>query len=229
MLGLVEDGVHGRGCEHVVAQHAEVVQAFALGGLQCHCGRRRGGLEADGQKHDLAVGVGAGQREGIVHGIDDAHIGTLGACADQAELPGGGHAQGVAIAGQDHAGALGEFDGHVDAADGQDAHRAAGAVDHLDLRGQQVEHAVARQGMGVASAEFHEAVGAAGLDRIGELLRQMACQRGVAELADVFHAPPSEGPWTLGMSGASWAWWAARSANRARVWAASSGSRRLSA
>ena len=216
----------------MVAQHAEVAQIFTQGGLQGHGGGRRGGLEANGQEDDFAVGVGAGQREGIVHGVNNAHIGPLRSGAEQAELTGAGHAQGVAVAGQDHAWTLGELNGHVDAADGQDAHRAGGAVDHLDLRRQQIQHAVAGQGVRVATAELHEAVAAISLDRRSQFVRQVASQGGVAEFADVFHlcGPCAIQSWCLaGSAVAGCACCAASSANKASVRAASSGSSRLMA
>ena len=86
-------------------------------------------------------------------------------------------------------------DGLVDAADGQHADRAAGAVDQLDLWRQQPAHAMPGDGVGVAAAELHQVVAAPGLDRLGDGARQAARQLGVAKFIDVLHGnTPSRGP-----------------------------------
>ena len=80
---------------------------------------------------------------------------------------------------------------------------------------QQAAHAVARNGVGMATAKFHEAVVAPGLDRRGNAGAKIPRQFAIAEFVDVLHegAPAS----------------AFISANSARVFSASSGSSLVSA
>ena len=101
------------------------------------------------------------------------------------------HAHQVAIGAQRHAGPLGERDRHVDAADRQHADRAARAVDHAHIGGQQVVDAVARDGMGVAAAELHEAVAGLRPDLGGDLRGEGFGDAAVAVFVDIFHGMAS--------------------------------------
>ncbi len=69
----------------------------------------------------------------------------------------------------------GQADGQVDAADRRHADRAAGAVDHAHVVGQQVGDAVARYGVRMTTAEFHEI-----LARAGSAARRMASAKARA-------------------------------------------------
>ena len=102
-----------------------------------------------------------------------------------------------------------QLDRHVDAPDGQHAHRAAGPVHHHHVGRQQVLHAVARDGVGVAAAELHEVVGAAGVRRLRDARGDGARELPVAELVHVLHAASCD---------------AASPAKSSRVFRASSGS-----
>ena len=86
---------------------------------------------------------------------------------------------------------LGERDAVVDAAHRDHADRAAGAVHELDVRRQQVVDAVLVDRVGVAAADLHHLVVAAGLDQRQDLAGHGAAERGVAELVDELHARPS--------------------------------------
>ena len=109
----------------------------------------------------------------------------------QALALGAGHAQHVAVGREDDAVALGEADRHVEPAGGQHADRAAGAVHHFDIRGQQILDAVAEDRVGVAAAEFHQPIAAAGIrlamDRCGEAAGGL----GVAVFVEVLHGGAS--------------------------------------
>ena len=86
---------------------------------------------------------------------------------------------------------FGEFERIIDAADGQDADRTAGAMHIADVSGQQVLDAIAEDGVGMAAAKFHDGVmpGCARLasDGVREPLRQLA----VAKFIDIFHGAAS--------------------------------------
>jgi hypothetical protein len=122
--------------------------------------------------------------DGRIHHADVAAA-RLG--LHQREAVGRRHAQGVAVGAQDHALLQGQVDRHVHAADGQHADRAAGAMHHAHRGRQQVGQAVARNGMGMAAAELHEAVAAPGPDFGGDAGAEVLRQLAVAEFVDVFH------------------------------------------
>ena len=87
---------------------------------------------------------------------------------------------------------LGQRDPVVDAAHRDHAHRAAGAVDELDVRRQQVVDPVLVDRVRVAAADLHELVVAAGLDQRQDLAGDGAAELGVAELVDELHAAASD-------------------------------------
>ena len=87
--------------------------------------------------------------------------------------------------------ALGDRHPVVDPAHRDHADRAARPVDQLDLIGQQVVDPVPVDRVGVAAADLHQLVVAAGLDQGGDLRRQRSAQLGVAELVDEPHRASS--------------------------------------
>ena len=194
--GGIENRRDGRRRQHMVADHAEVAEAERFGFADHHRGGRGGGLEADGEKDHLAMRMGAGEAECVGGRIDHPDVGAARPRLVHRQPRRGRHAQAVAVAADDHLGALeGQRNGHVDAPDRQHAHRAAGAVDHAHLCRQQVGDTVARDRVGVAAAELHEGVIARRLDLGADGGGEPLCQRAVAELVDVFHsAAPTPGP-----------------------------------
>ncbi len=82
----------------------------------------------------------------------------------------------------------GHGDRLIDTGHGQDAHRAARAVDEAQIGRHQVLDAIAEDGVGVASAELHQAVLARRLGLGGNGVRQAAREPLVAEFVDVLHA-----------------------------------------
>ena len=83
-LARVEQRPQRAGHRLVQAQDGEVGQA-ALAGQQQRAGHgRRRGLEADADEHELALGLGGGQVDGVDRRVDDAHVGPGGALAGQA-------------------------------------------------------------------------------------------------------------------------------------------------
>ena len=73
----------------------------------------------------------------------------------------------------------------VDHLERRDADRASGAVDHLDLVGQQLVDAVADDRMGLAAADLHDRPAAGG--GLMDLVEQSAGEIGVAEFVEVLH------------------------------------------
>ena len=208
-LGRLENVRDGRRREHMAAQHAEIGH-HPLARLAQHQRRgRRGGLETNRQKNHLAVRVLVGQRQGVCRRIDHAHIGAARLGLDERKPLRRGHAHGVAVGAEHHATLQRQADRQVDAADGQHAHRATRAVDHAHAVGQQPRNAVARNGVGVATAKLHETVAVPWPHLGGNIRRDVARLLAVAILVDVLHASPCA---------------LASSANSARVRSASSGS-----
>ena len=99
-----------------------------------------------------------------------------------------GHAHHVAEAGEDHAVLVRDRDSVVDAAHRDHADRAAGPVDELDVLGQQVVDAVLVDRVGVAAADLHQLVVAAGLDGRDDLAGEHPSELGVAVLVDEPHS-----------------------------------------
>ena len=172
----------------MVAEDAEIAQSLALGLLEGHGGGRGGGLEADGEKDHLALGIGAGDGQGVLGRIDHADIGPGGLGLEQAMAVGGRHPHQVGVGAEGQAMALGHGDGQVEAGGGQNADRAAGAVDEAHLGGHQVLDTVAEDGVGVAAAKLHEAVGPALGGLLGDGGGEAPGQVPIAELIDEFHA-----------------------------------------
>ena len=188
----LEDGRDRRGGEHVIAEHREIRQALLGGGLDRQRGRRRRGLETDGEEDDLALRVGFGELHRVERGIDHADVGAVGPGFHQALPLGAGHAQHVGVGSEDDAVALGEADRHVEPAGGQHADRTAGAMHHLDIGGQQILDAIAEDGMGVAAAELHQPIAPAAIcrlvmDRCGEAMSGL----GVAVFVEMLHGGAS--------------------------------------
>ena len=100
-----------------------------------------------------------------------------------------GDAHHVAEAGEDHLGVLcGDRDAVVDPAHRHDADGAAGAVDELDVLGEEVVDAVLVDGVGVPAADLHQLVVAVRVDLVQDLAGQDAAELGIAELVDELHA-----------------------------------------
>ena len=186
-LGRFQDVRDCRRREHVAAQDAEIVKLARGGFANDQRGRRGRRFKADGEENDFAIGMFRRNLQAIGGRVQHAKVGAARLGPDQRQAAGSRHAQGVAVGADDRATRQREGDRMIDASDRQHAYRAAGAVDHAHVGRQQVLDAVARNGMRMTAAEFHEAVAAAGHDfgsqACGDLPRHFA----VAEFIDVFH------------------------------------------
>ena len=171
----------------MAAEHAEIIQAACRRFANNQCRGRCGGFETDGEEHHLPFRVRFGDFQCIQRRINHADIGAMGLCAEQGKPFRRRHAQGVAVAAQDCSVFQGQLHRQVDASNRQHADRAAGAVDHAHVVGQQLADPIAGNRMGVAAAELHEPVGAVWMgffaDACGDALSQLA----VAVFIDVLH------------------------------------------
>src|SRR5581483_6683163 len=100
-------------------------------------------------------------------------------------------AQHVAEAGEDHTVVASDRDAVIDPTHRYHAHGAAGAMDELDVLGQQVVDSVLVDRVRVAAADLHHLVVAAGLERSEDLAGDGPPDLGVAELVDEPHAAGS--------------------------------------
>ena len=144
--------------------HEEVRDALGLRALERQRGRRRRRLEADREEDDLAVGV-LPWRSAARRAASRPSARRRPAALASSSVPSRARdAHHVAEAGEDHAGLVGDRDPVVDAAHRDHADRAAGAVDELDVRRQQVVDPVLVDRVRVAAADLHHLVVAARLD-----------------------------------------------------------------
>ncbi len=150
-------------------------------------GGRGRGLESDREEHYLALRLLPGDAQRIRGRVHHAHVGAAGLRLHEAHLSRRRHPHHVAVGAQGHAALERESDRRVHAPDRQHAHRAARAVDHAQVGGQQPLDTVARDGVGMAAAELHEVVAAVGPDRGAQCPGEPARQSSVAEFVDVFH------------------------------------------
>ena len=187
-VGRIENALDGRGCEHMVAKHAEVPEPQGFRLPDRDRGRRRGSLKSDGEENDLPVGIVLRDVDGLGAGINHADVASLGARFQQAALARAGHAQHVAVTAQDDVGIVGKRDRHIEAADGQDAHRTTGPVHQMHVRWKQVLDAVTENRVRVAAAKFHQAVIARGIDLGAERGSESRSHALVAKFTDVLHA-----------------------------------------
>ena len=127
-----------------------------------HRGGRRGGLEADGEEHHLALRVVAGDLQRVGRRVDHAHIARRApwpaAATGRREA---GHPQHVAVGAQDDAGARSASAIAMSTRPIGSTHTGQpGPWIMRTLARQQVGDAVAEDGVGVAAAELHQAVAA---------------------------------------------------------------------
>jgi hypothetical protein len=114
----LEDRGDRRRGQHVIAEHREVPEPGFGSSLDGERGRRGGGLESDGEENYLAVRIGLRQLQRVEGGIDHADVGAVRLGFHQTLTLRAGHAQHVAVAGENDAVALGEADRHVEPAGG---------------------------------------------------------------------------------------------------------------
>ena len=130
--GRLEDRPDGGDDGDVVAENGEVSGAELARPHQGEGGRRRRGLEADGEEDDLAVGIPARQLQGVERRVDHAHVGAARLVLERAAAP-ARHPHHVAEGGEDHRRVLGERQPLVDARHRQHAHRTARPVYELEI------------------------------------------------------------------------------------------------
>ena len=103
-----------------------------MGAVHRHGIGRSGGLEANGEENDPAIGLGTRNRERIERGIDEPDIATPCPGAEKIAL-GARHAQHVAERAERHLGPGGDLDRLVDILDGCHTDRATGPMHQTDI------------------------------------------------------------------------------------------------
>jgi len=187
-LGALRMASMAGGNEYVGHQQREVLKPLVRGLPDGHGVGGRGGLEAHGEEHHLALRIIARDLEGVEWRIDDADVAAGGLGVQQAAR-GTGDAQHVAEGAEDGLGARGDLHRFIDQLDGGHANRAAGTVNQGDLGRQQVLEAALENGVGLAAADFHDGPGA--MDDAPDLAGEQGDRRAFAILVEELHAGPS--------------------------------------
>ena len=78
IAGRPHDRLDRRWHEHVGDEHREVFQALLAGELHRHRVGWSRRLEADGEEHDLAIGMGVRELHGVERRIDDPDVASGG-------------------------------------------------------------------------------------------------------------------------------------------------------
>ena len=127
-VGL-EQSLHGGRHPDMGREQGEVGKALGPHSKGQHGRGGSGGFEAHGQEDHLAIGMGAGDGQGLQRGGEQPHIRPLGPQGEQAGGRAARHPQHVAVGAEDHPGAPGQGQGGIDRGGGGDTHRAARAMD----------------------------------------------------------------------------------------------------
>ena len=186
-VGRIENGADRGNDRDVIAEHRKIVDALRLRAHQRQCRGGSRGFKADGEKHHVLVGIGLRQFQRVGRRIDDAHIHPARFVFERAAVR-ARNAHHVAKGGEDDVGLLGDREPVVDSAHRQHAHRAARAVDQVDIGGQQILQPEAIDGVGVSAANFHDAVVPVGIGQPADFFGGPADDFRFAKLVDKFHA-----------------------------------------
>ena len=150
-----EDGLDGRRHEHVRDEQREVLKTLTGRAVHGHRVRRRRGLEPDREEDDLPRRIRSRDVDGVERRIDHADVGAAGLRREEVG-PRSGDAEHVAEGGEDHARPARDLDRRVDQLDRRHAHGTAGAVDERHVGRQELVHAEADDGVGLAAADLHD-------------------------------------------------------------------------
>ncbi len=155
IVGRREDGLHGRGHQHMGGQDGEIGKSLLFGLIDRHSVGRRGGLEAYSEEDHLPIRVGLGQLHRVQRGVDNAHV-TAGGLHRKEVAGCARHPEHIAEGAEDHLGTPRDLQRLVDELDRGHADWTAGTVDQADARRQQFIDAEAHDGVGLAATDFHE-------------------------------------------------------------------------
>ncbi len=101
IIRRIEDGGHRRRHEHVRDEHAEVRESLARGHPDGHGVGRRGRFESNGKEHDLLVGIGGRNGDGVERRVHHPHIAAMRFQLQEISLR-ARHPQHVAERAEDH-------------------------------------------------------------------------------------------------------------------------------
>ncbi len=185
----------GGNYRYVVTEHREIPNAFRFGAHHRKRGGGSGGLEADGKKHYMLVGIETGKFQRISRRIDDADIHPARLVLERT-TQGPGNAHHVAEGRENYIGLLRNRQTIVNASHGKDAYRAARPVNQFDIFRKNIFQPEAIDCMGVTTANFHHAVMALAAGQTPNLVGGPGNQFGFAELINISHAGRSLAIWS---------------------------------
>ena len=177
----------------MLAEKVEVGDAALAGLAQGQGGGGHRRFKTKAEEHHFTFGVLLRQLQGVHRRIDDADVGAARFRLQQGAVF-SRHAHGVAKGAENHPRTAGDIDTGVDASHRQHAHRAAGAVNKLDIFRQQLVEAEFKNGVGMAAAHFHNAQRTVGGMRqqarpLPEMLHQLHHLFRRAVFIDITHLP----------------------------------------
>ena len=175
---------HGRRHENMGDQDREIVDALFLRLPDGHGVARRGRFEADGEKDNLLVGIGARDFQGIDRRINDAHVRSARFQDQQIDLR-TRHAQHVAKGTENDVRPMGNRVRLVDHLQRSDTDRASRAVHQFHFFGKQAIDAIFDNGMRLTAADFHQNPWLG--DHPTNFIDQFFGERFVAIFIEIFH------------------------------------------
>src|SRR5579859_193100 len=188
-IGGVENRADGRNDGHMVAEDRKVLDALGPGANERkRCGWR-GGLEADGEEHNMFVRIGPGQLQRVRRRVHDANIGAARLVLQRAAVC-SRHTHHVAECGKHHVWILRDSKAIIDPSHGQHADRAAGPVNQFDVRGQHILEAKTIDGVRVPAAYLHQPVVPLWIDKTANLIGRPVDDLRIAKLIYKSHSLP---------------------------------------
>ena len=134
----------------------------------------------------MPVGIRLRKLDRVGRRINDAHIHTARLVLERAAVH-PRHAHHVAKCGENYVRILRHRKSVIDAAHRQNANRAARPVNQLNIFGKNVFQAEAIDRMGVAAANFHQAVMPRRIGQAADFVGRFIDQFGFAEFVNEFH------------------------------------------
>ena len=190
-VGRVQDRLDRRNDGDVIAEQREIPHALLPRLDDRHGGTRHRGLETQAEEYNLPIRMLPRDRQRIERRVDHAHIRAVGLGLQQA-LARSRHPHRVAERGEDHLRPFGQCHAVINAPHRQHADRAARPVHEFHLVRQHLLNAVAKYGVRVPAANFHDLqrsrpVTRDGRAQLANLAQQHPRLHRIAELVDVFH------------------------------------------
>src|SRR4029077_7404581 len=167
----------------------KVFDALRLCTHECKRSRGSRGFKANGKEHYMFVWICSGQLERVRRRIDDADISAARLMFQWAALR-AWNAHHIAERSKNHIGISGHGKAIVNSAHGQNAHRAAGAMDQFNAGRKNILQTKTVDSVRVSAKNLHKAV----MSRRIHLASQLFCSPGnnfwVAKFINKSHLAP---------------------------------------